>query len=81
MLQLYSKIKNSITTRLYAVITPWRRVTAVIIFILLLTFILPNNLSAQGKNVKAGPITMDLTARVSLEYNDNINASGTNGLK
>ena len=80
MFHFYPIIKSSLTTRLEALIAPWRRVAEVVILLLWLTLILPNNLSAQGKNVKAGPITMDLTARVSLEYNDNINASGTNGL-
>ena len=80
MFHFYPIIKSSLTTRLEALIAPWRRVEEVVILLLWLTLILPNNLSAQGKNVKAGPITMDLTARVSLEYNDNINASGTNGL-
>lgn len=80
MLQFYDIVKTFIVTWFEALITHCRRVARVVVLLLWLTLSLPNNLTAQGKNVKAGPITMDLTARVSVEYNDNINASGTNGL-
>ena len=81
MFYLYPLFKTNLTIRLKERIISWRRVAVVVLLSVWLNILLPINAGSQGKNVKAGPVTMDLTSNVSLEYNDNINASGTNGLE
>lgn len=43
--------------------------------------LVPQQVSAQGENIRAGPVYFDLAAHLGFEYNSNINGSGSNAIE